>query len=265
MSINKLFIKINQDISFSNFMMKGKASNSVFFPGCAFMKFDSDIIYKTLNLLKRYDEKVEVCSLCCGRPSEVLDDKSKYKYEIKLANYIKSKKISNIYLACPNCLKRLRYINNKYNLSLNIMMIYDILRHQLILDKNFNFNPINETVVVHDPCSIRDDKITQNSIRDILKLSKQKYVEANKNCENTICCGNINMLHIINKKASKKLTNICLKNLTEKSNIVLSYCNGCLYTFNKFNIKTIHIIEVIFGKIKKQTYFNRIKFVQELY
>lgn len=262
--LNKLFIKINQEFAFSDFMMRGKKSTSIFFPGCSFMKFGSDMIYKTLNTLKKYDNNVEVCSLCCGRPSEVLDKKYQNKYENKLINYIKNNNINKIYLACPNCFDKLNFIKNKYKLNIDILLIYTILNEQLKTINNFKFHTIDDAVVIHDPCSIKNENVVHKSVRDILKCAGQKYIEADKNCAETICCGNKNMLHIINKKASKKITNVCLKNLLCKSDVILSYCNGCLYTFSNFNIKTIHLIEIIFGKIKNQNYLNRIKFVKGL-
>ena len=78
MSLKRLSIKINQDFAFSKFMMRGKKSKSIFFPGCSFMKFGNEIIYKTLDVLRLEDDSIEVCSLCCAYPSQVLD-KEYYK------------------------------------------------------------------------------------------------------------------------------------------------------------------------------------------
>ena len=258
MSLKRLSIKINQDFAFSKFMMRGKKSKSIFFPGCSFMKLGNDIIYKTLDILRLEDESIEVCSLCCAYPSQVLDKKYYKKNREKLVRFFKDRDVKKIYVACPNCYNMLKKLKNEYNLNFLVIMIYKILNEKLSnIDRYY---PINDEVVIHDPCVIRKDIETQNTVREILEKIGQKYVEPLSTKDKTVCCGNIKMTHVLKPEVANKICKSRVHKLNEKSNIIMSYCNGCLYAFKKCNAKTIHLIELIFGKQDRDTFYNRIKF-----
>lgn len=256
---DNLSVFINQYVSFSNFMMRGKKSSAIFVPGCSYMKFGNDILYKTLQILKSFDNFVEISSICCGRPSEVLNENTQIKNEKKLVDFIKKRGVEKIYTSCPNCHKKFVKIGKKYNLNLDVIMIYDLIK-QYIYKNDLRYNLVKDVLVIHDPCAIREDITTQNAIRSILEHIGQKYVEPNHNKNKTLCCGNINMLHVVNKEISSKMAKKRIEDLKDKSNMILSYCNGCLYTFSKYGQKTIHIVELIFGKVNKINYSNRILF-----
>lgn len=262
MNFRKIFIKLNQDFLFSKYMIRGEKSESIFFPGCSFMKFGNEIIYKTLKVLKQEDKDIEVCSLCCAYPSQVLNEKYFKRNKEKIVKFILDRNVKKVYVACPNCQNMLLKIKNEYNLNISVVMIYKILNEKLNnIDK---YETLDEEVVIHDPCIIRNDLKTQESIREILSKIGQKYEEPKSSRDKTMCCGNINMTHILNPKLAKK---VCMKRvaeLNEKSNIIMSYCNGCLYAFKKCNSKTIHLIELIFGKQNKDTFYKRIQFTRGL-
>lgn len=262
MNIKRLTIKINQDFAFSKFMMRGKKSKSIFFPGCSFMKFGNEVIYKTLGILRLEDENTEVCSLCCAYPSQVLDKEYFKKNREKIVRFLVDRNIEKIYVACPNCYNMLEKLKNEYNLNFSVIMLYKILNEKLTtIDRYY---PIKEEVVIHDPCIIRNDVTTQNTIREILEKIGQKYAEPANTKENTICCGNINMTHILNPKLANTICKKRVDELNEKAEVIMSYCNGCLYSFRKCNAKTIHLIELIFGKQDRDTFYNRFKFTRGL-
>lgn len=256
--MSKLGIYINQEFAFLDLMMRGKKSPSVFFPGCAFMKFGKETIYKTLDLLKKYDKDVEVCSLCCSRPSQVLDRNFQNKNISKLVKYFLNSGIKKIYLACPNCYDSLKKIFNDNSINIELVMIYKVLLDCIKNDKNFN--TISEKVVLHDPCSIRNDSETQDSVRKILKFIGQEYIEPDFTRENTLCCGNKNMLHVVSPTESKIILKRRLEDLTKKSRIICSYCNGCLSSFSKEKVQVVHLIELILGKAKSNSFLNRVNF-----
>ena len=262
MNPNKVFLKLNQDLAFSKFMMRGKKSKSIFFPGCSFMKFGNGMIYKTLDLLKMEDDEIEVCSLCCGYPSQVLDKNYYKKNRDKIVSFLNEREVKKIYVACPNCYNMLDKLKKEYNLNFSIIMIYRIINEKLSHIKNYH--NINKKVVIHDPCMIKNDEETQNSIRNILDKIGQEYTEPQNTKTKTMCCGNINMTHVLNKDLAYKVCSKRVDELRKEADIILSYCNGCLYAFKKCNINTIHIMELVFGKVDKDIFYKRIKFTRGL-
>lgn len=255
--MRKIWIKISQDFAFSRFMMRGKKTNVIFFPGCAFLNLGYDLNYKVLNLLRKVYTDAEICSLCCSNPSQVLDNKYHMKNKTKLVNFFVKRETKIIYTACPNCFKMLNEIFKENDLSIKVLMIYDFISEEI--DKVTEYHRINESVVLHDPCVMRNALETQNSVRNILNLIKQDFVEISNNRDKTACCGNNNMMHIVNPNHSALVRKKRVEELKEGASLICSYCNGCLNAFKKENIRVIHLLELVFGKAKSNTYLNRLK------
>lgn len=260
MKLKKIYIKLNQDFSFMNIMMRGKKSKSIFLPGCSLMKYGYNFLSKILNILKLYDNEIEMCSLCCTDPSEVLSDRYQKKIKQKLVDHIE--KANKIYVACPNCYKALLKIKKDYNMNYEVIMIYDVLFNKISYIKNYNV--LNNQVVIHDPCVIKDNTETQIAVRNILNEIGQKYVEPENTQNRTICCGNINMTHILKPQIANNMCKNRVSELNKKSDIILSYCGGCLYSFAKQKAKTIHLLELLFGRINSIKFINRISYTLRL-
>lgn len=254
--MSKLGIKINQDFAFLKFMMRGKKSDVIFFPGCAFMKLGYDLSYKVLSLIRRTYKNAEICSICCSNPSIVLSKEYHDKQKKKIVNFLIDRNAKIIYTACPNCFKMLKYIFNEFNLNIEVLMVYDYINKEI--DSIGVYHKIQDRVVVHDPCIMRNQPNTQNAVRNILDTVGQEYIDVSNSRNKTVCCGNINMLHFTNKRASFLIRNKRVDELKKTANIICSYCNGCLNSFLKENIKVIHLLELVFGKSKSNNYFNRL-------
>ena len=60
----------HQGLSFSGLFMRCDRAEAVFWPGCALMNLDPDILYKTAAVLKRTEPELGLCSGCCGQPTK---------------------------------------------------------------------------------------------------------------------------------------------------------------------------------------------------
>ena len=69
------------------------------------------------------------------------------------------------------------------------------------------------------------------------------------------------MLHVTAPEKSRKLCELRNKQFMKKN--IVTYCNGCILAFSKLGTKGVHILELVFGKSKKMSVLNRIKFVME--
>lgn len=250
-------VRINQWLSFSPFRMKISKRQSIFFPGCSLMKLDNNILYDIYEFLKKYDSDCGLCLFCCSAPSYILGNNYLEKKQKVIAEHFKNNNIRKIYVACANCKEKLDYIKEKYNLQYETVFIYDVLADKL--DGKTSYYPLNEDLMIQDPCRMRHEIKTMDNIRVILKKVKQNFIEPKFSKGKTVCCGNINMLHITAPEKSAKLCK--LRNDQFMGKNIVSYCNGCLYAFAKLGTKGVHILELVFGKSKKNSFTNRIKFV----
>ena len=53
---------LHQALSFSSFMMRVPNSEAVFWPGCALMKLDGEILQKTLCVLRKHETYIQLGS-----------------------------------------------------------------------------------------------------------------------------------------------------------------------------------------------------------
>lgn len=257
-NIRKLIVKLNQDFSFFGPMMRGKKGKTVFFPGCAFMKLGEDIINKTLLLIKKIDKNATVCSICCSKPSKALGNNYQNRQKDKIVKFLTEREVETIYTACPNCFCTLNSIKNEYKLNTNIVMLYKLLSDNI--DNIVDSHPIDKKVVIHDPCIIRNDEESQKSVRRILDKINQEYIEPSHSMDKTICCGNIDMINVLEPEKSFRILKMRLDELLQKADIICSYCSGCLNSFEEANAKVIHIMELVFGKVENKSIMNRLKF-----
>ena len=55
----------HQGLGFSNLLMKIPASGAVFWPGCALLNLDGQILEKTLEILRRAEPDIRMACSCC--------------------------------------------------------------------------------------------------------------------------------------------------------------------------------------------------------
>ena len=73
----------------------------------------------------------------------------------------------------------------------------------------------------------------------------------------TLCCGNFHMLHTLEPEKSARMRARRLEEFPA-DRIILSSCQGCLGSFKGQGRETLHLLELLFGKSRKQGWKNRI-------
>ena len=142
-------MRLQQAISFSPFLLRIPHSASVFWPGCALMKYDGAILRKALEVLCR-EEPMVLAAGCCGQPSVYLFPELVGKRRQQLLSALENAGTRRIYTACPNCAMQLGALD-----GVEIIPIWPVLlRH---LKPEDLAPPVNGQYMLHDPCPLRKD------------------------------------------------------------------------------------------------------------
>ena len=175
-----------------------------------------------------------------------------------LAREFERKGVKKLLTGCPNCHMTLKGAN----LPLNITSVYEeLLQMGAPLNK-----PWHNHVTIHDPCVIRFEKKTQDSIRALLHRAGVKISEMKHSRSNTFCCGEGGAVGLIKKELAGTWTLKRQNEINQLSLPVVTYCAGCAAFLTGKN-PAIHILDFLFsGRVKTPNlpgfpinYLNRIK------
>ena len=230
--------------------MKIPATEAVFWPGCALMNLDGEILDKTLDVLRRADPEIQLACGCCGQPTVYLFPEKMEKRRAKLVKQLRKQGVKRIYTACPNCTLQLRELE-----EFEIIPVWPVLASHI---RPEDITVPGGSFIWHDPCPTRNAPEQQKAARDLLKVSGCDCTEPTHTGCKTNCCGNFHMLAAIDPEKSRKIR---LKRMAEfpEDRTIVSNCEGCLGAFRSERRETLHLLELLFGKSKSRGWGNRIK------
>ena len=240
----------HQGLGFSALLMKIPKMEAVFWPGCALLNLDREILEKTLEILRRAEPDIQMACGCCGQPTVYLFPKKVNRRKGKLVGLLKKQGVKRIYTACPNCTVQLRELD-----GFEIVPIWPVLAAHM--------TPSDITVpqgqfIWHDPCPTRNEPEQQAAARKLLTLCSCDFCEPEHTGSCTRCCGNFHMLAATDPEKSAKMRRNRLKEFPEEL-IIASSCEGCLGAFRGEGRNTLHLLELLFGKSHARGWGNRFK------
>ena len=243
-------IAFHQGLGFSALLMKIPKTEAVFWPGCALLNLDGEILEKTLEILRRAESDIQMACGCCGQPTVYLFPKKVNRRKGKLVGLLKKQGVKRIYTACPNCTVQLRELD-----GFEIVPIWPVLAAHM--------TPSDITVpqgqfIWHDPCPTRNEPEQQAAARKLLTLCSCDFCEPEHTGSCTRCCGNFHMLAATDPEKSAKMRRNRLKEFPEEL-IIASSCEGCLGAFRGEGRNTLHLLELLFGKSHARGWGNRFK------
>lgn len=241
---------VHQTLGFSGLMMRIPKTKAVFWPGCALMNLDAEILQKTLEILRRAEPEIRLAVGCCGQPTMYLFPKKLQKRQRKLRNLLKKQGVKRIYTACPNCTLQLKGLGN-----VEIIPIWPVLAEHL---EKADVETAEGSFVWHDPCPTRNDPAQQDGARKLLAISGCDYAEPEFTGSKTRCCGNFHMMRATDPEKSATMRRKRLEDLGDKR-IILSNCEGCLDAFRSEGRETCHLLELLFGRTKSRGWGNRFR------
>lgn len=246
----KVGMALHQGVSFHPAMLRIPEAEAVFWPGCALMNLDGEILERTLAVLRRREPGIRLATGCCGQPTEYLFPEKKGKRAEDLAGLLRKRGVKRLYTACPNCTVQLRQLG-----GIEVIPIWAVLAVYLCAA---DIERPNGKFVWHDPCPTRGDPLQQQAARTLLALSGCDWLEPEHTGTKTICCGNFRMMEFSDPEKSAQMR---LRRLAEfpGERIILSNCEGCLNAFRSAGRDTCHLLELLFGPSKSRGWGNRIQ------
>ena len=231
-----------QGLSF--LLLRVPKGEAIFWPGCALMKLDPEILEKTMEVLRREEPELQLAAGCCGQPTVYLFPEKWENRRGKLVDILRKQGVRRIYTACPNC-------------TLQMGELAEVIPIWAPLARNLRESDLAHTpgaFVWHDPCPIRHDPGQLEAVRKLMELAGCDYTEPG----NIRCCGNVRMLRSTDPEKSAAIRRRRLAELDENRTIA-SCCEGCLDAFRTEGRDTCHLLEILFGKSKNRSWGNRIQ------
>ena len=247
---SNLGMAVHQALGFSALLMRIPKAEAVFWPGCALLNLDGEILEKTLAVLRRAEPDITMACGCCGQPTVYLFPKQTEARRNKLVRQLKKQGVQRIYTACPNCTLQLRELD-----GFEILPIWPILAaHMTAAD----VNAPDGKFIWHDPCPTRKDPAQQEAARKLLSICNCDCAEPVHTGCKTQCCGNFHMLAATDPEKSATMRRNRLKEFPE-DRIIASSCEGCLGAFRGEGRQTLHLLELLFGQSRARGWANRFK------
>lgn len=253
MRIKKTFTMLNQQLYATRLFAKGTNTEKVFWPGCAMLKLDSEMMDELYTALKVEIPDLGVSTLCCAKPTlSIGSEKQKQARIAELENYYLTSGVEEIYTLCPNCLKTLpEHFDGKVISAWPLVLEY-------VRKNPKKSEAFNGKFKIHHPCTTRNLPELKNEINELLDLRQIDNVKA----ECSVCCGRKNMIFITNQNASDKIWNACEK--THGKLPAVTYCESCVEAFRGKGKEAYNVLEVVFDKKVDRNVTNRMKNVRNL-
>lgn len=245
-------MKLHQGISFHPAMMRVPDSPVLFWPGCALLNLDGEILRKTLSVLQRAEPQMALAACCCGQPTRYLLPNRFAQRQKKITDLLQKHGVQRIYTACPNCTLQLRELG-----GFEVLPIWPLLT-EVVQPRDLAPLPQGKTFVWHDPCPTRRDLIQQQAARQLLERCGCSFIKPEHTGCSTICCGNFHMTHTLRPEVSTQMRQRRL-NEFPADRVILSSCEGCLGAFRPEGRQTMHLLELLFGQSSSHSWGNRIR------
>ena len=215
-------------------------SRYVFFPGCQLGASAPDHVRKTYEFLRqKLPGGVGLMLNCCGAPAEWAGRRDLFE---QVLNRLKTEwqrlGSPTLIAACVSCCRILR----EQIPEMKVVSLWDILA-DLELPPNAD-KLTGRAVCVHDPCSARADRTTQESVRALLdRLGVRIELTATER-ELTSCCGFGGLVSFANPAVAAKMVK---RRSAESPTDFLTYCAMCRDQFAAGGKRTFHLLDLIWG------------------
>jgi len=232
-----------EHVSFFKQQQGHEKSSYLFFPGCQLpVVLPEQVILAYEHLQNNLSGGVGFMLGCCGAPAKwaAKDDFLKITVQKFRQSWENTGKPLCIY-ACASCSDFFA----KYCPDIPQISLWEILA-DLPLPENNNLTKhvlTGHKLAIHDPCSSREFKNMQVSVRTILSKLNQDFFELDFSQEKTRCCGYGGLAAEANPALADSYAQS--RKLETEANLLV-YCAICRERFQKINKPCLHILEIIF-------------------
>jgi len=234
-------------------------SDFIFFPGCQLAGLSPGHVVSVYDyLVSLLPERTGLMLGCCGAPAKWAGREELYRETLKdLRDRWTSLGKPRIITACSSCKAVL--LENLPGES--IVSLWEIIAEKGLPSRIASRNkPLDGTVMdvsmpeevaVLDPCTAREDKATQKSVRSILSGLGIKISEIASSGEYTKCCGFGGLTVFAAPGIASEMVS---KRLAESGLPMAAYCAVCREAFSGKGRAVWHILDFLFPPAKELGY-----------
>jgi len=248
----RLGAALNQYISFNDrFMKLDRDSRTLFWPGCALMRLNPQILGAVYAALRRSNPNMGISACCCGEPSRYAFPAKYEQRREKLRDLILDSSVTHIYTACPCCKEQLEELG-----CVDVSLIWRKLAQNLS-PGDFDAVPPVKGCYIHDPCLMSEQPDELDAVRELCAMAGVSVSEPKHAREHSLCCGNYHGMRLIDGQRSALMRQRRLNEFPQGA-CIMSCCENCVNALNSGG--ALHLVELLFGKSEKRSFINRLKY-----
>ncbi|MCB6994066.1 NAD(P)-binding protein [bacterium 210820-DFI.6.37] len=210
-----------------------------FFPGCNLGALDPEYVLKPYKWLLEKRPDTSILLRCCSVPVDWDGNSQLHSQELETLRQDWADLGKPILImACMSCQKHIR----EYLPEIETVSLYEILEKWGYEAGENGPADTGETYAVFDPCSARNERDAQSSVRNLLSVSGIQAEELPKGDQHG-CCGFGGMGSV----ASPGFMEYVAKRRIELSEApYIVYCSNCRDIFCDRGKKAVHILDLLF-------------------
>ena len=213
------------------------SSSRVFFPGCHLSGYSPALVMAAYEWLREQLPDTGFMLRCCGAPTRALGKQAAFEGMMaELEDEIAEMGATEIIVACPNCSSTFNACSSRFS----IRSIYEVM------DEAGPITPAcssGHSFALHDPCSGRWDKKTQECVRTVLRSLGFTLEEFGNQGAKTTCCGMGGMVAYVSPDMSDAVRD---RRLEETPSEIVTYCASCREAFAGQR-PALHVLDLIFN------------------
>ncbi|NMA68566.1 MAG: (Fe-S)-binding protein [Desulfitobacterium sp.] len=215
-----------------------------FFPGCTMLTYNPDLIFTSMDYLRKEYKDVTLLTDCCGLPLWQLGLKERWEnFTQDLKEKLLKLNVKKVILACSNCYYQLQLLAKE--LGITLLTIYEALEDS----EAFNTPIMKEKILtVHDSCPDRFQGIFAKQTRQALEKKGYQVVEMEHHHEKALCCGSGGQVTHAAPSLAQELVETRLGEVEEtNAQILTAYCLGCVLNLskNQDSIPVQHVLNLL--------------------
>lgn len=232
----------HQDLSFTRIFKSPIShlhSDIIFFPGCAFLADNPDLVEKTYEYLEGIFPGIGFWNSCCAKPTNFLGREEKFNERMDIIkSELENRGIKRIVTACENCSITFKEFCD----DVEVLPIYSVLADNFPEDAKGKFSDFPEAVNIHDPCPARYDEDLQDNVRKTLIFLGFTIEELLYSKNKTICCSSGGM---VSQTAPEISHEHMLRRSSDGDKPMVTYCKECVNRLGSQR-EIDHIINLVF-------------------
>ena len=192
---------------------------TVLFPGCTFTGTRPDTLRQLFGALKRRAPNLGLVLDCCAKPSHDLGREESFQRIFPvMRDYLVAKGVTTVLTVCPSCHR----IFSTYGAPLRAQSVYEVLAEEAGGQSLSGCH----RAVLHDPCVMRGESRTQESVRRLVAAQGVAIVEMKHHAVLTFCCGEGGSVAAVRPDLAHAWRD--RRQEEAEGEAIITYCAGCV-------------------------------------